>query len=120
MLGVFFKYANPSLNSLITFLGCFDLMNVGRFMNKSDAITAIKLNAFIIKQVPAPSFSSTIPESAGPMSLAKCTIEELRAMAFEISSLWATISFTMDCLAGTSKALITPSKKLNTKISVMV
>jgi len=37
-------------------------------MNKSEVMTATKLKALIRKQVPAPSFSNTIPETAGPMS----------------------------------------------------
>ena len=86
-------------------------------MNNKEVMTARKLNALIRKQIPAPSFSSTIPEMAGPISRAKFTIDELRAIAFGKSFLSSTISVTIDCLAGTSNALMVPSTTLHASIS---
>ena len=86
-------------------------------MNNNDTTTAIKLKALIRKQVPAPSFSNTIPEIAGPISRAKFAIDELSAIALGRSSFLSTISFTIECLAGTSKALIIPNKTLRESIS---
>lgn len=68
----------------------------GRFINNSDIMTAVKLKALIRKQVPAPSFSNTIPEIAGPINLARLTIDELSAIALGRSSLLSIISFTID------------------------
>ena len=56
-------------------------------MNKREVMTAKKLIALIIKQIPAPSFSNTIPEMAGPINRAKFTMDELSAIAFGRSSL---------------------------------
>ena len=89
-------------------------------MNNKDTMTAIKLKALIRKQVPAPSFSNTIPEIAGPIIRAKFAMDELSAIALGKSSLLSINSFTIDCLAGESKALIIPSKTLSAKISAIV
>ena len=80
--GVCFRYVQPSLNTPKTYLECFCLTNSGRRINRRDAITATKLSAFSAKQNPAPNFSSTIPEAAGPISLARFTMDEFSAMAF--------------------------------------
>ncbi len=45
-------------------------------------MTATKLNAFNEKQILAPNSWSTIPDRAGPASLAIFTIAELKASAF--------------------------------------
>src|ERR1039457_771773 len=120
MEGVRFKYFNPSLNSLITFLVCGCGIYFGNLINNKDTMTAIKLKALIRKQVPAPNFSNTMPEMAGPINRAKFTIDELSAMALGKSSLLSIISLTIDCLAGTSKALMVPSRTLNANISATV
>src|SRR5450631_4796268 len=99
MEGVRFKYFQPSLNSLDIFLECRCGIYFGNFMNSKETTTAIKLKALIRKQVPAPSFSNTIPEIAGPTSRAKFTMEELSAMALPKCSLLSIISLTIDCLA---------------------
>ena len=64
------------------------------------------------KHIPAPNFISIIPDKAGPTNLATLLIEEFRASALGRSALSFTSSFTSGCLAGTSNALITPSRRL--------
>ena len=83
---VLFRYFSPSLNSRITFFGCGTGIYSGNLMSKIDAISETKLRAFRRKQIPAPRFSSTRPDIAGPISLARLTIDELSAMAFDRSA----------------------------------
>src|ERR1700749_489500 len=95
-------------------------LNGGNFINSKEVITAIKLTAFERKQIPAPNFCNTIPDNAGPIKKAKLTMAELSANALGKSSLSLTISCTIGCHAGTSKALITPSITLKKRISQTV
>ena len=73
-----------------------------------------------MKQVPAPAFSNTIPDMAGPINHASFPMDEFRAIALGKSSFLFTISFTIDCLAGKSNALIIPSTMLSASISQTV
>jgi hypothetical protein len=59
------------------------------------------------KQIPSPKVATSQPAMAGPTARAAFTMEELRAMAFVMSS--PATSARSAWRAGTSKALVSPS-----------
>jgi hypothetical protein len=71
--------------------------------------TAKKL---IIHPLPSPTAAIKIPATKGPINLVPLNMAEFEAIALPKSSRFSIISTIKDCLAGTSKALTQPMRKL--------